>query len=73
MKEIEKKINYGIDGLIGCSETGAEINPEMKQWFEGYKKGCEDIKRSVIENAFNDRPIPVRWKQLNEPTGCKQK
>jgi len=64
--ETQQKLKDGIDVLRGCSARGAEINPDMRRWFEGYAKACDDIKRSVVDAAFSGRPLPVRFQPRNE-------
>lgn len=63
---MEQKLKDGIDVLHGCALTGAEINAEKCEFFEGYAKACIDIKR-LIDDVVTGKPMPVRWRQSNEP------
>ena len=69
---MEQKLKGGIDVLHGCARRGVDINPEMRPWFEGYQKACDDIQRSVVAAAFSGRPLPVQWQPRNECPECTQ-
>lgn len=63
---MEQELKGGIDVLRDCAKRGAEINPPMRQWFDGYAKACDDIKRAVVDAAFKGRPLPEHWRPNNE-------
>lgn len=65
-RNMEQKISDAIEVLRGSGLRGADINPEMRVWFRGYVKACEDIRRSVVEAAFSGELLPKRWVPRNE-------
>jgi hypothetical protein len=63
---MEQKLKDGIEVLRACAERGAAMNPPKREWFEGYERACRDIKRAVVDAAFNGRPLPEHWRPKNE-------
>ena len=69
---MQRELKQAVDVLCGCAERAGVANEGKREWFAGYAKACEDIKRMVIDRAFNGEPLPVRWRQRNECPECKR-
>ena len=69
---MQDELKQADDVLRGCANRTGTANEGKREWFAGYAKACEDIKRMVIDKAFNGEPLPARWRKSNECPECKQ-
>lgn len=59
-------IKAAIEVLRGCAARGAGLSPATPEFFDGYMKACDDIRRLVIDADLNGRPLPAQWRPNNE-------
>jgi hypothetical protein len=46
-EQTEKMVNSSLEQATWVPEEGKKV---IKEWVNGYKKGCEDFKKAVDEN-----------------------
>ena len=67
----EDVIAAGIRSLGQLARNGQGMNGRIDdhaavKFFEGYRRACDDILRSVIDPAFKGKPVVVR-RQASSP------
>lgn len=68
-QEEYQALDAAINALRDCGRDAAEANAARREWFEGYVKACEDVRRQVIEARFTGRPLPSRRRLSSECPG----